>query len=301
MKIRYQVARFLGHQQWLRLGLRRRMVRAIAPLDRLAPAKFDSRHFAGRYRGDIANAQEWHVYFFGGYELKELSLITDLLSTMSAPVALDIGGNLGGHALTISQVAASVHSVEPFPPLADRIESLMALNGKDNVTVHRVGLGTEDEELDYYLDTESRNQGTGSFLKDHSEGGIAAKLKVVRGDRYFDGVLDQLDFIKIDIEGFEAPALSGLKQTLEAYSPIVMMEVTQSSSNMFDEFGGLKAVFPFDFDLWKVSNPHYPLKVFQKAKYKLNPIYSLDAKEASYNVLIVPHSRRVALQRIQQD
>jgi len=300
VKSQYRLARYIGHLSWLRLGIRRRLVRALAPQERVASAAFDTTHFAGRYRGDIANAQEWHVYFFGGYELKELSLMTDILGQMNGPVALDIGGNLGGHALTMARVAKNVHTVEPFPPLADRIDSLMKMNGCDNVVIHRIGLGAEVSELDYYLDTESRNQGTGSFLNDHSDGGVAAKLKVVRGDEHFQGTLDALDFIKIDIEGFEAPALSGLRNTLEKFRPIIMMEVTESSARLFEEFGGIEKVMPFEFDLWKINNPSYPLGIFESGNYSIAPIDKLDAGKASFNILIVPKNRAGELERFRK-
>lgn len=273
-------------------------MRALASSEKVGPANFDTSHVGGRYRGDIANAQEWHVYFFGGYELKELALISDLLGSMPNPVALDIGGNLGGHALVMSKAATQVHTVEPFPPLADRIEELMALNGRDNVTVHRVGLGSEASELDYFLDTDSRNQGTGSFLSDHAEGGVAAKLPVVVGDDYFKGRLDNVDFIKIDIEGFEAPALQGLRKTLGKSEPIIMMEVTESSAKLFDEFGGIDAVIPFEFDVWRVDNPDYTLGMFERGQFSLTPLASITPGKASFNIMIVPKSRKAEFRHV---
>lgn len=288
MRLRYRLARLLGHMPYLRLGLRRRLVKALAAHDKVPPASFEAAHFGGLYRGDIANAQEWHVYFFGGYELKELALIRDVLTRIDSPVALDIGGNLGGHSLTMARYASQVHTFEPFPPLASRIEQLMALNGRSNVAVHVVGLGAEAAKLDYHLDTESRNQGTGSFLADHTDSAVAATLDVVRGDSYLEGKLDRLDFIKIDIEGFEAPALAGLAETLRRFAPVVMMEVTESSAKLIEEFGGLAALLPFAHRLWEIENPAYPLGILQTREYRLAPIAQFAPRRASYNLLIVP-------------
>ncbi|MCB2080632.1 MAG: FkbM family methyltransferase, partial [Novosphingobium sp.] len=249
----------------------------------------------GTYRGNLANAKDWHVYFFGGYELKELALMTDLLRAMSGAVALDIGGNQGGHTLTMAKVAAVVHSVEPYGPLADRIVQLVEANGVSNVKIHRVGLGDKPGMFDYFLDPESSNQGTGSFLEHHNDGGVAARLEIVRGDEYFNGILPGLDFIKIDIEGFEAPALSGMGEILDRDSPIILMEVTHSSAELFREYGGLQATLPFPFRLFEVANPTYRLGVFQRCQYRLVEIAELRPRKASHNVLIVPESRMAAL------
>lgn len=275
----------------LRLGLRRRLVNALVPRRTITPMPFEVPHHAGKYRGDLANAQDWHVYFFSGYELKELALITDLLKSMPGAVALDIGGNQGGHTLTMAQVADQVHSVEPFPPLADRVEELMGLNGKDNVTVHRVGLGEEAGNLDYFLDTEASNQGTGSFLADHTESEVAAKLPVVRGDDYFADRLHKLTFLKIDIEGFEAPALAGLRETLAKYKPIIMMEVTGTSANNFEARGGIENVLPFEHQVFEVKNPDYVAGLLQFKNYRLERLDDYAPRPASYNVLIVPEAR----------
>lgn len=295
MKLKYRIARWIGSTQWLRLGLRRRLVRTIAHPAKVPSAPFEATFRGGHYRGDIANAQEWHVFFFGGYELPALALIRDILSSLNGPVACDVGGNLGGHTLVMARNAAQVHTFEPYGPLADRIEEQLSLNGHRHVTVHRVGLGEEPAELSYYLDRNARNQGTGSFLADHNEGSSAAVLKVVRADDYIGDAIDRLDFMKIDIEGFEAPALAGMQETLAKTEPVIMMEITESSQKLVEEKGGYAALFPFACDFYRVENPGYRLGLFQREEYRLAPLETIEAERNSFNVLIVPHSRRAAI------
>ena len=234
MKLTYRIARWIGSTEWLRLGVRRRLVRTVAHHSTVPSTPFEVTFRGGKYRGDIANTQEWHVFFFGGYELPALALIRDILGLLDAPVACDVGGNLGGHTLVMSRHAAQVHTFEPYGPLADRIEEQLRLNGHEHVKVHRVGLGEEAAELSYYLDKDARNQGTGSFLADHNEGSSAALLKVVRADDYIGDTIDRLDFMKIDIEGFEAPALAGMQETLAKTEPVIMMEITESSQKLVE-------------------------------------------------------------------
>ena len=216
-----------GRQNWLRLGVRRRIVNSLFPLNKVSTCPFETRIHGYRYRGDLANAQDWHHYFFGGYELKELALISEALLQIKGAIALDVGANLGGHSLVMSKYADSVLSFEPYRPLADSIRQQIELNGIKNITVHEFGLSDEDDLLPYYLDGESRNQSTGSFLPEHSGAPEAAQLRLRKGDDVCRGL--HVDLVKIDVEGYEAHVLKGLQHTLRESEPLVVMEITESS------------------------------------------------------------------------
>lgn len=291
-----RLCRAIGRLRWLRLGLRRRLVRALFPPGASPSIPFEVPYHGMAYRGDIANAQEWHVYFFGGYELKESALIADLLAAMPGAVALDIGANLGGHAYTMAAGAVRVHAFEPFGPLADQIEEQLGRNHIGNVTVHRIGLGELDEDRSYFLDLASTNSGTGSFLAEHTGADAVACLPVRRGDTILEGVAP--DFVKIDIEGFEAPALVGLRETLARGRPAILMEVTESSAALCESHGGLEAILPFGYTLYRVCNPDHFLGLFPLGEYRLRPIARLQPEPASHNVLIVPEGSPLNVARL---
>ena len=87
---------------------------AFFPVSAGKSIKFSVPYHGMMYDGDTAVAQEWHVFFFGGYELAEAAMMNDLLPLMSAPVAFDIGANLGGHSFVMSRHAEKVHAFEPY-------------------------------------------------------------------------------------------------------------------------------------------------------------------------------------------
>lgn len=285
--------RSIGNAAWLRLGLRRRIVGTLYPAASSPSYPFTVDYHGFKYRGDIAVAQEWHVFFFGGYELKEAALMGDVLRAIPGATAFDIGANLGGHTLLMACHAEEVHAFEPLERLAMLIEQRVGSNLGTKVHVHRFGLGEQDEEKAYFLDEASHNSGTGSFIAEHANAPQVATLPLRRGDDW--AANRKVDFIKIDVEGYEAPALMGLRQTLVANHPIVMMEVTESSWKVFESFGGLAAVLPYEFDIYEICNPPYLLGFVQFHSYRLERRAVVQPRKASFNLLLVPRSRRAVV------
>lgn len=282
--------RAIGTQRWLRLGIRRRLVEAFYPVASSPSFPFSVFYAGIVYHGNIAVAQEWHVYFFGGYELKECSLINDVLSRMDNPLVFDIGANLGCHTFIMARHAREVHAFEPFGPLAARIEYQVKRNAVENVRVHRFGLGDVVGTKAYYLDLSSSNSGTGSFIAEHSGAEAVGELPILRGDEWTEGRCP--DFVKIDVEGYEALVLKGMIETLRRSEPLILMEVTETSARLFGAHGGLQAILPYDFDLYEVCNPKSIAGLFCRGMYRLERVSILQARRASFNFLIVPHSRR---------
>lgn len=290
------ILRIIGTASWLRLGVRRRVVSRFFPADKSPSFEFDVPYHGSRYKGNINVSQEWHVYFFGGYELKEVALMQAVLLALDKPVVMDVGANLGGHSLAMAPYAGEIHAFEPFLPLADHVKKLAARNSCTNIVVYEFGLGNESSEKEYYLDTASANSGTGSFIADHAGAPRAAKLLVVRGDEWAGERM--IDFVKIDVEGFEGFVLAGLRETLTRSEPVILMEVTETSMRTIEELQGLASLVPFSFELFEVCNSEYHLGLFQSKAFRLSRLENIVPRKVSFNVLIVPDSKAHAVRHL---
>ena len=220
-----------------------------------------------RYQGNTGNFIDAHIYYYGAYEKSELSLVREILTALTPrPVMIDVGANTGLYSLFASKYAKEVHAIEPFPPILPRLREHIADNKIGNIVVHPVGLGEAEAELPFYSPPEA-NLSTGSFVAGFTERlGIAKNrdekltLKVVAGDRYFPKAgITRVDFIKMDIEGYEKPALAGMRETLRGQRPIVLMEITNdpASPHFFQSMEELRAAFPQNYEFFVLvdTNP----------------------------------------------
>lgn len=156
------------------------------------------------------------INVFGIYEREELVTLFDFMSPFAKEfaegAALDIGANIGNHALSLSSHFATVHAFEPNP----ESYRLLQLNAgyKDNVVVHPYGLG--DKAGRFQLAETPEN--VGQSVIDEA-GAIDIEIK-----RLDDLEIQNVKFIKIDVEGFELKVISGGLEFFERCKPIIAFE-----------------------------------------------------------------------------
>lgn len=139
-------------------------------------------------------------------------------------VFYDIGAHGGVYTVTLLSrfPDAEVHSFEPQPK--DLLLNL-ARNGMSAVNVHAVGVGATAERK--RMTTKHRSS---NHVSDKGD----LEISVVRLDDYVaKHNLPPPDWIKIDIEGLELPALRGAERILRDHHPTVICEI----NHLYGRFG----------------------------------------------------------------
>jgi FkbM family methyltransferase len=162
-------------------------------------------------------------------ELNNIRTIVDTLP--SECLIVDGGANIGFFGIPIAQEiktkAGKMICFEPQRMLFNALAGTVALNDLDNVFVHNLGLSDQEgwatlPEVDY---SKPADFGMVS-LNDIDEVKESAALrnrvvKVVPLDSF---ELPRLDFFKLDVEGYEVPAIKGALQTIKKYRPWIWVE-----------------------------------------------------------------------------
>jgi FkbM family methyltransferase len=206
-------------------------------------------------------------------------------------VVVDVGANTGLYSLFASRYAAVVHAVEPYPPVLSRLRGVLEENQVSNVVVHPVGLGEAEESLPFYAPP-GDNLGTGSFLQEFQSRARtpAGYLRIVSGDAYFESAgIDRIDVIKMDIEGYERPAVRGMRRILERHRPVLLLEVSTDPAipELFRSLADFEAAVPEQYDFLSFANRN-----LGSGAYRLVPMRLSFEHASRANVVAVPAERR---------
>ena len=164
---------------------------------------------------------------------------------------IDVGANIGCTALLFNQLAREVHAFEPSKPSYDLLETNLKKAKAKKVTTYNMGLGDEPSSAELTYAATNRS---GGFVSDRTKvnaGHTTESIAIDTLDRVVAAqVIDKIDFMKVDIEGFEMRMLQGGRRTIERLRPTCVVELNHWCLNAFQrtsvpEFlDFLKEIFP---------------------------------------------------------
>jgi FkbM family methyltransferase len=163
----------------------------------------------------------------------ELANIFAIIDTLPNDcIVVDGGTNIGFFTVPVAQRikhrGGRVVGFEPQRQLFNALSGSLALNGLDNVFLHNMGLG-DGCHSQAYLPAIDYGQpsdfGTVSLsVDDEVEEHHWMRTRSVDIDSIDGLMLPRLDFIKLDIEGFEIPALVGGLKAIKKHRPYIWVE-----------------------------------------------------------------------------
>ena len=146
-------------------------------------------------------------------------------------VVLDIGANIGYFTLLAAVLAGDkgmVLAVEPDPHNFSLLERNIASNQKQTVALYPCALGAQAGAADLYR---SPDQNFGDHRLYNSSGGDSdtrmegvVEVPVRTGDELVTSATSApIDFIKMDVQGYECYVLRGLKKTIVSSAQLILL------------------------------------------------------------------------------
>jgi FkbM family methyltransferase len=145
---------------------------------------------------------------------------------------IDIGTNIGNHALFYCAYLSTTKVYAFEPNLANRNNLLknIELNHLENkIEVYDKAIGDaagKGVQKDFSL------ANTGMNRIEKTVDATENTIDIVTLDSY---AFQSIDFIKIDVEGFEVPVLLGSKATILKNKPVIMIEVFEKNIDIVNE------------------------------------------------------------------
>jgi len=170
---------------------------------------------------------------------------------------LDIGANIGYYTgLALSRIGSSgrVIAIEPDPEAYIYLKRTVAANGTERTTIVHKALADKPGSLRLYQNSDNRgdNRLYSNDLSDRS-----VEVEVVRGDDLLKQLgSSRIDFIKMDVQGFEGRVLAGLEGVLRSSSGVVMLTefwpwgLTEAGSDPLEILARLQG---WGFDLYELT------------------------------------------------
>jgi len=173
--------------------------------------------------------------FWGGFEKKELEILQSLLTPKS--VMIDAGANIGLHSIICSKIvgtAGKVYSFEPSKANFDLLLKNIELNHIKSIIPINKGLGdkigetlilsqnfeTGDAEK-YILKAENKGTNTDNFFNKIQ---LTESISLETLDNFqLINNLKKVDFLKIDVEGYEYYVLKGAENLLKNNPQIIIL------------------------------------------------------------------------------
>jgi FkbM family methyltransferase len=153
------------------------------------------------------------------YQIHKIDACLARLPADRRRVCVDVGGHVGLRAMWLAPAFRELHSFEPTALHADLFRHNVP---NDNVTLHEVALGDEPGFCDVKWFGESSG---GTYI----EPGVG-NVEIRSLDSY---ELSDVDFVKIDVEGFELQVVEGARETLLRNRPMVCVEQKDREESNF--------------------------------------------------------------------
>lgn len=179
-----------------------------------------------------------HIAKYGTHEPLVTRWMAEYLGAARRGIVVDVGANLGWHALHAARHpnVETVVAFEPDPFNAGLLERNLSENAIGNVVVDNRAVGSAPGMTTLYS-YKSANFGRHSLAADHGHGSRSVPITDL------DGAMAELGFgdrrvalIKIDVEGYEPAAIAGAARTLERTDAVIL-----EFSPELSEAGGLSA------------------------------------------------------------
>ena len=225
------------------------------------------------------------------YEKRLLDFLRAYYERRPGGVALDVGANIGNHALYLKDLFKEIHCFDPNPVVVERLRDNISLNCANNISIHPVGLSNCTAELPFLINLHG-DLGSSRFVEASQSDTIS--LPVVVGDDYIEQAgLSSVTFVKIDVEDCEAQVFEGLRRTIARHRPVVAFEYHGSRLNLrnFDQIAAVLDGYIFAEARHAVSDLSLRAKFLWHISHRGRPtlsIFSQPERRTYDNILAFP-------------
>lgn len=201
---------------------------------------------------------------YGEWCEAEIDLLAQVLK--AGDVVLDVGSNIGSHAVAFARIVGDGGCVVAFEPQRLVFQNLcanLALNALRNVVAHEAGVGRESGWMRLPVIDPRQEFNFGALSMQGHESGLLTRVLCID-----DMELSRCNLIKVDVEGMETDVLAGATATIRQFRPILFVEnnTLDRSRPLLEMLQSLEYVV-----YWHIRNYFNPQNFFGNAQNVFEP------------------------------
>ena len=198
---------------------------------------------------------------------------------------IDAGSNVGNHSLFYSTLVKEVFAFEPNPHTFDLLRKHAKENSIKNLVCINSALVATNGSYSYFWPT-GDNLGVGSLLPHFSPSNSDLPIEIshIVGDEFVDENLTDLNFIKVDTEGFDSYVLAGLGNSILKFKPIIQLEYSRDFFSGWDLF---RSEYLTEYRIFSMVC-NRPFFIFNRAKVQL---HDFDKNRLRSEILMIPENK----------
>ncbi|MGY5142912.1 MAG: FkbM family methyltransferase [Candidatus Nitrosopumilus sp. bin_32a] len=167
-------------------------------------------------------------------------------------VCMDVGSNIGYYVCLESKIIGKegkIIAIEPSPLNFKYLQKNVELQEKSNIELYNFACGDKDGEINFSVSNRSNwSRVVSDDLVDAPPDAIieTVTIPIKKIDSFIDEkLIDKLDFVRMDVEGYEKNILQGMKQSLQKFKPLIQLEMhlfimgEDATGSLFDFFSDL--------------------------------------------------------------
>ena len=184
-------------------------------------------------------------------------------------VLYDVGANIGSHSIALSNIFKNkifIRAFEAQSNIYQMFKQSIKINNYNNIEIYHNAVSDKNDEIvkinlpDYskhnnFAGLELFKPFQNSDNADIQKSGIFEDVKTIKLDT-FD---EEVDFLKIDVEGMEGLVLKGSNNLIVNHRPILFIEIFKSKLEDITEFFKSK-----DYNIYSIGNDAFIIPVEEK-------------------------------------
>ena len=174
-----------------------------------------------------------------------------LLKKLKLKTSIDIGSNYGSYSSILRKNSRNVISVEPNTLI---IEFQKRILGNKNIIFENVAIGEIDKKVALNIPFENKIPVyEEAFISDSALNKNSLSVNQKNGDNLFFDI-DNIDFIKIDVEGYENKVVKSLINIIKSKKPILLIEIESRHSSDVEISNLIDFLYNMDYIFYYMIN-----------------------------------------------